>query len=88
MKILYSWLNDFIDLSTIEINDVVNGLTNIGLEVESVDEYNIDFDILDNLVVGEVIECYKHPHKRKLKSHPHLKLYHLQYHNSLLELLD
>ena len=66
MKILYSWLNDFIDLSTIEINDVVNGLTNIGLEVESVDEYNIDFDILDNLVVGEVIECYKHPNADRL----------------------
>ena len=66
MKILYSWLNEFIDLSTIEINDVVNGLTNIGLEVESIDEYNIDFDILNNLVVGEVIECYKHPNADRL----------------------
>ena len=66
MKILYSWLKDFIKLDGISINDICENLTKIGLEVEDYEEYGQKINNFEGLVVGEVVECYKHPNADKL----------------------
>lgn len=66
MKILYSWLKDFINLDGINIKDICDNLTKIGLEVEDYEEYGQKINNFEGLVVGEVVECYKHPNADKL----------------------
>lgn len=64
MKISYQILKELLptDLSPSEIAQI---LTEIGLEVESIEEF-ISHKGLDNVVVGEVIEKQKHPNADKL----------------------
>jgi len=66
MKILYSWLKDFINLDGINIKDICDNLTKIGLEVEDYEEYGQKINNFEGLVVGEVVECCKHPNADKL----------------------
>ena len=66
MKILYSWLKDFINLDGITIDELCNSLTKIGLEVENYEEYGKKINNFEGLVVGEIVECYKHPNADKL----------------------
>ena len=66
MKVLYSWLKDFIDLEGVSIDEICNSLTKIGLEVENYEEYGGRVNNFEGLVVGEVVECYKHPNADKL----------------------
>ena len=66
MKILLSLLEDMIDLKKYSPETIVDMLTNIGFEVNSLDKIK-DFDFYKDLVVGEVISCQKHPNADKLK---------------------
>ncbi|MBT3388695.1 MAG: phenylalanine--tRNA ligase subunit beta, partial [Desulfobacula sp.] len=62
MKVSLSWLKKYIsvDLSPEVMSEK---LTMAGLEVDSVEDR---FDYLDNIVVGQVKECRKHPNADKL----------------------
>ncbi len=63
MKIVLSWLNEFIDLSEISVEKLTYELTMAGLEVENVTDYN---KVFDKFIVGEVVEKIKHPNADKL----------------------
>lgn len=62
MKISLNWLRNYIDFS-MPVNELVNGLTGLGIEVESVE---FQRDKLKNFVIGKVIDCKKHPNADKL----------------------
>jgi len=62
MKISLNWISDFIDISDIEVSDLAHKLTMTGLEVEGIEELKR----LDNVVIGKVVECGKHPDADKL----------------------
>lgn len=66
MKISNNWLKDFIktDLTTEKTG---NFLTDIGLEVEGIENYESVKGGLKGVVVGKVITCEKHPNADKLK---------------------
>ena len=65
MKISYNWLRNYIktDRPPAAVADI---LTNIGLEVEAVEEYESVKGGLVGCVVGEVKECTRHPNADKL----------------------
>jgi phenylalanyl-tRNA synthetase beta chain len=65
MKISYHWLKDYIDVeqSPAELGDI---LTNIGLEVEGIEEVETVRGGLRGCVVGRVSTCEKHPDADKL----------------------
>ena len=66
MKISLNWLSDFlnIDLKTEETSSI---LTEIGLEVEGVENFELHKGGLKGLVVGKVMSCTKHPNADRLK---------------------
>ena len=57
MKISYRWLNQYLDLSSIKLDDLVSKITIAGVEVESVTKLASG----TNLVIGLVKEAKKHP---------------------------
>ncbi len=65
MKISLNWLKDYIDIpsSPEELSEI---LTDIGLEVEGVEEVQSVPGGLAGLVVGEVLTCGKHPNADRL----------------------
>ncbi len=66
MKISYKWLQQFIQTSkTPEELSLI--LTNIGLEVESLEEVQTIPGGLEGLVIGFVKECIQHPNADRLK---------------------
>ena len=66
MRILLSLLEQMIDLKKYSTEDIVDMLTNIGFEVNSI--YKIkDFDFYKELVVGEILSCKQHPNADRLK---------------------
>lgn len=56
MAISMNWVKDYIDLDGIDLLDLATKITNSGVNVERVISHN-----LNNLVVGEVLECENHP---------------------------
>ena len=66
MKISYNWLKDFIDVK-LSAKKVENILTDIGLEVEGIESFESVKGGLKGLVVGNVLECKKHPNADRLK---------------------
>ena len=66
MKISLNWLRQFVntDWSAAQISDL---LTDLGLEVEGIHNYESIPGMLNGLVVGEVLTCEKHPNADKLK---------------------
>lgn len=66
MRISYNWLKDFlkIDKSPEELSEI---LTNIGLEVESVEEVEDIPGGLAGLVIAEVLSCEQHPNADRLR---------------------
>ncbi len=66
MKISYNWLKDFI--TTAKTPEEISGiLTDIGLEVESVETVQRIQGGLEGLVVGEVKTCAQHPNADRLR---------------------
>ena len=65
MKISYNWLKDYIELN-ISPDEVSKILTDIGLEVEGVTQFQSVKGGLKDLIVGEVLTCEKHPNADKL----------------------
>ena len=57
MKISTKWLNEFVDISDISIEELANKLTFAGVEVESIEKSAYG----TNLVIGKIIECVPHP---------------------------
>ncbi len=66
MKISYNWLKTYLDFNLVPA-DVAEILTNTGLEVESVEAYQSVKGGLAGVVIGEIVECEKHPDADKLK---------------------
>lgn len=66
MKISYKWLQQFLQL---DWNPEKTGelLTDLGLEVEGIEEIESVKGGLKGVVVGEVLTCSKHPNADKLK---------------------
>lgn len=66
MKISYNWLKQFIqtDLNPQELSLI---LTNIGLEVESLDKVQPVAGGLEGLVIGHVLTCVPHSNADKLR---------------------
>jgi len=62
MIVTKKWLEDFIDISKIDINDICTKLNSIGLEVDSLDKIRIP----EGVVVGYVESKEKHPDADKL----------------------
>jgi len=56
MAISLNWVNDYIDIKNENAVELANKITKAGINVEKVNVFNIE-----NLVVGEVVECYMHP---------------------------
>lgn len=66
MKISYSWLKQFIqtDKTPQEISLI---LTDIGLEVESLEKVQPIVGGLEGLLIGHVVECAQHPNADRLR---------------------
>ncbi len=60
MNISYRWLKEYIDLESTP-NEVAAFLTQIGLEVGSMEEVETIKGGLRGLLIGEVLTCEKHP---------------------------
>ncbi|MCB2195522.1 MAG: phenylalanine--tRNA ligase subunit beta [Bacteroidetes bacterium] len=65
MKISYNWLKDYIQ-TDLSVNQIAEILTDTGLEVEGVEEFESVKGGLEGLVIGKVTSCKKHPNADKL----------------------
>ena len=65
MTISYNWLSEYLP-EKIEPEKLSKILTSIGLEVESMEPFEEIKGGLKGLVIGEVLECEKHPDADKL----------------------
>ncbi len=63
MKITYEWLKDHLQTNKSE-KLLIDKLTDIGLEVESIEDISID---LDKFLVAKIIKAEKHPNADRLK---------------------
>ncbi len=66
MRISYNWLKQFINIGW---NAEKTGelLTNLGLEVEGIEDYQSVKGGLEGVVVGKVLTCEQHPNADRLK---------------------
>jgi len=62
MIVTRRWLEEFIDLSDVTTKEIIDTLNRIGQEVEGYKK----IEVPQNVVIGEVIECEKHPNADKL----------------------
>jgi phenylalanyl-tRNA synthetase beta chain len=65
MTISYNWLSEYLP-EKVEPEKLSKILTSIGLEVESLEKYEDLKGGLQGLVIGEILECAKHPDADKL----------------------
>lgn len=65
MKISYNWLKEYINVD-IDVEELSEILTNIGLEVEGIENYEEVKGGLKGLVTGHVLTCEQHPNADKL----------------------
>ena len=56
MKISYNWLKDYTNI-TLAPEQLGEILTNTGLEVEGMEDFESVRGALEGIVVGEVVEC-------------------------------
>ncbi len=66
MKISYNWLKQFLNIDW-EAEQTANLLTDLGLEVEGISNFETIKGGLKGIVVGHVLTCDKHPNADKLK---------------------
>ena len=65
MKISYNWLNEYLNLD-FSIDELSDLLTDIGLEVEGVENIQSIKGGLEGVVVGKVLTKVKHPNADRL----------------------
>lgn len=65
MKISYNWLKDYVNID-VNPEELSVLLTDIGLEVEGLEEYQSIKGGLEGIVIGEVITCKPHENADKL----------------------
>ncbi len=56
MAISLNWINDYVNVKDVDYNDLANKITKAGINIEKISTSKID-----NVVIGEVIECINHP---------------------------
>ena len=66
MNISYKWLKELLDFN-LSVNNVSDLLTDIGLEVEKINDYEFPSTDLSKLLIGLVKESKKHPNADRLK---------------------
>ena len=66
MKISYNWLKQFIKIDW-QSEETAALLTDLGLEVETVEKYQSVKGGLEGIVVGHVLTCTQHPDADRLK---------------------
>ena len=64
MIILKSWLNDWINISNIDDNNISEALESLGFEIESTNNIEPNYK---NIVVGKVVDIYPHNNADKLR---------------------
>ncbi len=62
MKILYSWLKDFIDID-LTASELEKHLTSLGMEVEEITKIGADFD---DIYAAKIVKIHPHPNADKL----------------------
>lgn len=65
MKISYNWLKRYIDID-MGVEELSELLTNSGLEVEGLEQFQSVKGGMEGIFIGEVISCAKHPNADKL----------------------
>ncbi len=63
MKVTFNWLQEYVNLTGLSVDEVAQALTMAGLEVEAVIPIGRE---LESLVVGEVLEVVPHPQADRL----------------------
>lgn len=63
MQVSLSWLNEFVDLSDIEENQIAHELTMSGLEVEEIEHVKPQFK---NIITAKILKIDQHPNADKL----------------------
>ena len=66
MKISNNWIKQFINLKE-STEDTSKLLTELGLEVEGISNFESIKGGLRNIVIGKVLTCEKHPNADRLK---------------------
>ena len=64
MKLLKSWLCDWVDLGNISGDDLSDALESLGFEIENRTDIKANYK---NIVVGKVLEIYPHPNADKVR---------------------
>ena len=62
MKLSLNWLKDYIDISDLTLEQILDEMVKCGFEVEGIEKMGEG----TNLIVGEVIECTNHPNSDHL----------------------
>lgn len=65
MKLSYNWLNDFVDLSDLKLEEIADKLTMSAFEVEEIEASKTILP--DNVVLGKIEKLEKHPDADKLQ---------------------
>ncbi len=65
MKISYNWLKEYVHVSLPPV-EIARILTDCGLEVEAIDEYESVKGGLKGIVIGQVLSTQRHPNADKL----------------------
>ena len=63
MLVLLSWINDYVDTSSLDLKEITRGLTESGFEVEEVIDKSKG---LEKVVVANITEITRHPNADKL----------------------
>ena len=64
MKVSLNWLNRYVDIKEIPVDTIANTLTNLGLEVEGVEDAT---PIQGDVLVGQITKAEQHPDADKLQ---------------------
>lgn len=66
MKLSLSWLKEYINLDHLPVSEISEMLTDLGLEVEGIEEVETIKGGLKGIVIGQVVECGQHPNADSL----------------------
>lgn len=64
MRVSLRWLQDYIDLSDLSIDEISSTLTQLGLEVEGIEKVD---PLQGEVVIGQILEAVQHPNADKLR---------------------